>query len=224
MQEPCTRSVRVRLRLSLGLLSALLLGACAATKAQRTSVMVRAEADPGVPLSSVTVLMDGRPLGASDAQGALPLALEGQLGESIRLDVACPNGHRLASTPLRVVLRPVERRAPEYRVSCPPSRRWMVVAVRAKNAVNVPLRYLDNIIGRTDRDGIAHGLVALAPGERAKFVLDTSAPEHRYLRPQSPSLQLSVPDRDEVVLLEQPFVLDAPKKAAPRGPELPIHF
>ena len=219
MQEPRTRSLCSRLSLAL-----LLLSACAQIKAQRTGVMVRAEADPGVPLSAVTVLLDGRALGTSDAQGALPLALEGQLGETIRLDVACPNGHRLVTSPLRVVLRPVDGRAPEYRVSCPPARRWMVLALRAKNAVNVPLRYLDTIIGRTDRDGIAHGLVALAPGERAKFVLDTSAPEHRYLRPQSPVLQLSVPDRDEVVMLEQPFVLDAPRKATPRGPELPIHF
>jgi len=101
----------------------------------------------------------------------------------------------------------------------------MVVAVRAKNAVNVPLRYLDHTIGRTDRDGIAHGLVALLPGERARFVLDTSAPEHRYLRPQNPVLQLSAPDRDDVVLLDQPFIVDAPKKPAPlRGPDLPVHF
>jgi hypothetical protein len=222
MPEPRTPSKLPRVAVCL--LAALLPAACTAAKTQRTSVMVRAEADPGVPLSAVSVLLDGRRLGTSDERGALPLALEGQLGESVRLDVSCPNGYRLASQALRVVLRPVNGRAPEYRVSCPPSRRWMVVAVRAKNAVNVPLRYLDSTIGRTDRDGIAHGLVALAPGERAKFVLDTSAPEHRYLRPQSPVLQVSVPDRDEVVLVEQPFVLDAPKKPAPRGPELPVHF
>jgi len=224
MQLPHLASTRTRRVLCAW---TLLLAACATHKPQRTSVMVRAEADPGTPLPGVSVLLDGRALGTSDARGALPLALDGQLGEAIRLDVSCPNGHRLASSALRVVLRPVEGRdgrPPEYKVSCPPARRWMVVAVRAKNAVNVPLRYLDHIIGRTDRDGIAHGLVALMPGERAKFVLDTSAPEHRYLRPQSPVLQLSAPDRDEVLMLEQPFVLDAPRRTAPRGPELPIHF
>lgn len=222
MQQP--HAISCALRNVLGLLCALPLASCVAAKPQRTSVMVRAEADPGVPLAAVAVLMDGRKLGTSDVNGALPLALEGPLGETLRLDVSCPSGHRLASSPLRVVLRPVDGRAPEYRISCPPSRRWVVVAVRAKNAVNVPLRYLDNVIGRTDKDGIAHGLVALAPGERAKFVLDTSASEHKYLRPQSPVLQLTVPDRDEVVMLEQPFIVDAPKKSAPATRELPVHF
>jgi hypothetical protein len=202
-----------------------LLAACATDKPQRTSVVVRAEADPGAPLAGVSVLLDGRVLGKSDPKGALPLELEGLLGEAVRLDVSCPNGHRLTSSPLRVMLRPVNGRAPEYKVSCPPARRWMVLAVRAKNGVNVPLRYLDQVIGRTDGDGVAHGLLALLPGERARIVLDTSAPEHRYLRPQNPVLQLSAPDRDEVVMLEQPFVVDAPRRPAPpRGPDLPVHF
>lgn len=202
-----------------------LLASCAQNKPQRTSVMVRAEADPGTPLAGVSVLLDGRPLGTSDARGALPLELEGPLGEAVRLDVSCPSGHRLTSSPLRVVLRPVTGQAPEYKVTCPPARRWMVLAVRAKNGVNVPLRYLDQVIGRTDGDGVAHGLLALLPGERARVVLDTSAPEHRYLRPQNPVLQLSAPDRDEVVMLEQPFMVDAPRRPAPaRGPELPVHF
>ena len=210
---------------ALALCSLLLTAACATNRPQRTNLTVRAEADPGTPLAGVTVLMDGRKLGASDARGALPLALEGQLGDTVRLEVSCPAGYRLASSPLRVMLRPVDERTPEYKVSCPPARRWMVVAVRAKNAVNVPLRYLDQVIGRTDGDGIAHGLVALLPGERARLVLDTSAPEHRYLKPQNPVLQLSAPDRDEVVMLEQAFVVDAPKKPAPaRGPDLPVHF
>jgi len=95
-----------RSRAALALCSLLPMAACAADKPQRTAVMVRAEADPGTPLSGVGVLLDGRTLGTSDAGGALPLALEGLLGESVRLDVSCPAGHRLTSSPLRVVLRP----------------------------------------------------------------------------------------------------------------------
>ena len=212
-------------RVSFLCLLALIAASCAAPKRQTTRVRVIAESDPGKALADVRIIHDGVAIGASDAAGDLPLALTGRLGDLVTLQVQCPEGYRPIEPHLQVVLRPLEPgRTPQYRAACRPERRWLVVSVRAKNAVDVPLRYLDREIGRTDRDGVAHGVVALAPGERAKFVLDTSDPRHRYLRPQNPVLQFNMPDRDEVASLEQPFIVDAPKKAPPPPELLPQRF
>ena len=214
-----------RARLLLACLLPLTAADCSTPKRQTTRMRVIAESDPGKALSDVRIIHDGVALGSSNAAGELPLALTGELGDVVTLQVQCPKGYQPLEPTLQVVLRPIEEgRAPQYRAACRPERRWLVVSVRARNAVDVPLRYLDREIGRTDRDGVAHGLVALAPGERATFLLDTSEPRHRYLRPQNPVLQYNMPDWDEVASLEQPFVLNAPKKPAPPPRALPQRF
>ena len=208
----------------LGLALALATAGCAGPKLQTTRIRVRAESDPGAALSGVLIVHDGALIGASDAQGEVPLTLRGPIGEIVPLQVQCPNGHRTRDAWLQIALRPLNAaHTPEYRVRCRPERRTLVVSVRAKNAVDVPLRYLDREIGRTDRDGVAHGVIEVTPGEQAKFVLDTSAPRHRYLRPQNPLLQFSMPDNDEIASFEQPFVVDAPKPAIV-APSVPLRF
>jgi hypothetical protein len=213
---------------SLLTLSGLLLAACASPPEPTYRFLVRVESDPGVPLAGAVVEHDGRPLGASDARGALQLALRGPAGTQLALLVRCPSGSRTSAQTLSVALRPWTdpARQPEYAARCRPERRSLVVAVRAINAPNVPLRYLGREIARTDARGAAHGLLELPADSSAKLVLDTSAPEHRWLRPRNPELKLSVPDYDDVVLFDQPFVVDAPKKPAPRvlPPELPQRF
>ncbi|MET0384475.1 MAG: hypothetical protein ABW321_00885, partial [Polyangiales bacterium] len=197
----------------LGLAGWLALG-CAAPKQQRSRVVVHAESDPGQPLAGVMLGHEDGKAGPSDAAGKIALDLQGPLGEWVVLRVLCPSGYQASEPGLRVVLRPFAQaqHAPEYHVRCRPERRTLVVSIRAKNAVGVPVVYLGKTIGRTDRDGVAHGLLELAEGEQARLVLDTHATEHRYLRPQNPVLQVSMPDHDDVLSLEQPFVVDAPKK------------
>jgi hypothetical protein len=202
--------------------------ACAPPPAHHYPVLVRIESDPAVPLAGAVLTHDGRALGTSDADGLLALTLSGPVGEQVALEVACPPGFRSSDPPMLVVLRAVAdpARRPEYRARCRPELRSLVVTVRAPNAVHVPLRYLGKEIARTDAQGAANALLRLAPNESAKLLLDTSAPEHRWLRPQNPELKVSMPDRDDVVLFEQPFVVDAPKKPRPPAPEpdLPRRF
>jgi hypothetical protein len=209
-------------------LLALLCAACATPAAPSYRVLVRVESDPGVPLAGALIRRDGRTLGESDARGELALQLKGPPGSELALEVLCPRGSRSGHQVVAVALRPwTDRtRRPEYAVQCRPERRSLVVAVRAPNAAHVPLRYLGREIARTDAQGAAHGLLELPPDEIAKLTLDTSAPEHRWLRPRNPELKVSVPDHDEVVLFDQPFVVDAPKKPRPRvlPPELPRRF
>lgn len=212
-------------RLTLG---ALLLAACASPIEPTYRFLVRVESDPGVPLAGAVVELDGRPLGESDALGSLQLALRGPAGARLVLWVRCPSGSRTSAQPVSVALRPWTdpARQPEYAAHCRPELRSLVIAVRANNAPNVPLLYLGREIARTDARGAAHGLLELPPDSIAKLILDTSALEHRWLRPRNPELKLSVPDYDDVVLFDQPFVVDAPKKPPPRVqlPVLPQRF
>jgi hypothetical protein len=204
----------------------LIAAGCTPPKRQSTRVTIRAESDPGVALRNVAITHDGLVIGASDDEGWLPLTLSGPIGQVVGLEVRCPAGFRVASPQLQVALRPNEdsARLPEYRVLCSPERRQLVVSLRAPNAAGVPVRYLGHVIARTDADGIAHSLLELPPGEEAQLLLDTSGPEHRALRPKNPVLQLTVPDHDEIVSLEQPFAVIVPKQPAPKAIELPVHF
>ncbi|HKU40714.1 MAG TPA: hypothetical protein VJR89_21285 [Polyangiales bacterium] len=209
------------------LAAACLLG-CSEPPAPQYRVLVRVESDPGVPLAGAVVRQDATPLGTTDARGELLVSLRGPAGSQVALQVQCPSGSREARQLLAVALRPWTdpSRRPEYLASCRPELRNVVIAVRAQNGPNLPLRYLGREIARTDASGAAHGLLQLAPNQAAKLVLDTSAPEHRSLRPRNPELKLTVPDCDDVVLFDQPFVVDAPKRPAPRVvlPELPRRF
>lgn len=198
---------------------------CAQPKQQVASVLVRAESDPGVALAEVSLAAAGEKLGTTGRDGSLHLRLRGPLGDVVRLNVLCPSGYRAKTPELQVVLRPNEgSRPPEYRVRCSPERRTLVISLQAEHARNVPLRYLGKIIARTDEQGIAHALLQLPEGEQAKLVLDTSAREHRALRPQNPVLLVSVPQHDEVVSLKQQFALIRAPKPKPFVRQLPQAF
>lgn len=199
--------------------------ACTPEPPPRFSFVVRVESDPQVPLAGVRLLRDGTSLGESNAEGVLAVTLAGSTGETLSLEVACPEGLRAPEKPLTVVLRPLSPGSskPEYRVACKPELRSMVVSVRADNGADLPVRYLGREVARTDANGAAHVVLKAAPGENLTLELDTSA--QRTLSPQNPRFSVVVPDHDEMALFDQPFVKPAPPKAkhAPRpaGP-IPI--
>lgn len=210
---------------SLPLLALLCMAGCKEEAAPVFELSVRVESDPGTPVAGAVLSRSGKELARSDARGLIPLRLSGALGETLALEVSCPGGFRAPEKPLTVALRSLvdSARKPEYRVTCAPELRNLVVTVRAPQAVGVPLTYLGKEIARTDQDGAAHALLKLAPGESVDLLLDTSGPEHAALRPQNPELKLVVPERDDVVLFEQQFRVEQKaqpraRKPAPKGP------
>ncbi len=207
-------------------IACLLLGACTVAPAPDYQVTVRVESDPGVALAGASVGFGEERLGSTGAEGLAHVVLHGALGASVPLEVRCPEGYRQPRERISVILRASEPNvpAPEYAVSCPPSQRSLVVTVRAQNAVGVPLKQLGKELARTDARGAAHVLLKLRPGEDLTLVLDTS--EHPELRPKSPTLKLTMPDRDEVVLFDAPFSVErapAPKRNVSK-PDLPERF
>ncbi|MET0285700.1 MAG: hypothetical protein ABW352_14570 [Polyangiales bacterium] len=203
------------------LLAALLFG-CAERPTPLFMVAVRVESDPGVGLPNATLATHGRQLGVTDATGVTVATLAGVSGETIELNVDCPEGFRAPSAPLQVRLRPSKSPAdrPEYRVACPPLQRRLVLAVKTDGAQDLAVRVLGEQIARTDRFGGAHALLNVAPGDVVVVKLDTSAQE--TLMPRDPELRVVMPERDELVLFQQTFTKPKPKRAPrPKAPEEP---
>ncbi len=207
-----------------GLVAAAGFAGCAeGSPKQQYEFVIRIQGDPGQPLAGATLYRGGEKLGASDTRGTITLAARGSEGESLAFDVRCPEGHRAPGKPLSIVLRRSSQRdrRPEYVVSCPPLKRTLVVAVRADNGPNLPVRHLGREIARTDASGAAHVLLETEAEDSLELTLDTS--EHAGLRPSNPSARFAVSARDEVATFNQKFESLKPKtsavaRRAPRGP------
>lgn len=207
-------------------LLAALSGCAAKPKPPRYRITVQSESDPGVPLEGVALRVHDKTLATSDATGRALADLDGTPGDTVALDVSCPEGFRSPEAPLVVLLRPLdaEGRRPEFQVSCPPLLRQLVVAVRANRGPDLPLLYRGREIARTDRHGAAHALLTAAPGDTLSLTLDTSKDANSQLMPQHPELRVTMPERDDVVVFEQTFTRPKPKfvpKPKPPEPELP---
>lgn len=199
----------------------LALTGCAAKQAPSFALAIRVESDPGQALGGVAVALLRRPLGVTDDTGVLATSLRGLPGETVELSVICPTGYRSPTPQLIVRLRQLAEREkrPEYRVLCAPTVRTLVLAVRANGAPQVPVHILGEEIARTDKDGVAHARLLLAPGETIIVKLDTSDKQHATLMPHDPELRIVMPEHDEVVLIDQTFKRPAPPKRARRAPE-----
>jgi hypothetical protein len=207
--------------------AALLLTLSSCTKERpkhRYEFLVRVESDPGRTLAGATVLHGESRVGVSNKDGIVKLSARGKEGDTLSFRIDCPKGHKSPTKPLSVVLRKTSEREkrPEYSVSCLPTMRTVVVAVRAEDGPNLPVRYLDREVGRTDKSGAAHVLLKAAPNEALELTLDTSkAP---LLSPKNPTARFQTSHQDEVFVFNQPFTVEKPKvqrarrKPRPTGP------
>jgi hypothetical protein len=160
---------------------------------------------PGEPLSGVTARVDNRVLGKTDERGLLTLELRGRDGQRLNVHLDCPPNHRAPTRPLEVALfhYAASDATPEATAVCEQERVAGAVVVRTLGAHDVPLYARGERVGATDAQGIAHVLLAGAPGENVDLSFDTSAlPE---LRPASPSVRILLGNHDDVLLAEQRF-------------------
>ena len=211
------RASKYRLR-PLALLAALACSACTASASPKYEFLVRVESDKDVPLAGAQLSRHGQALGTSDKKGVIALSIAGLAGETVELETTCPPGHRAPDQPLAVTLRSLaeEGRRPEYRVSCAPLVRSLVVAIRAENGPNLPVKYLGKEIARTDQAGAAHALLRVSPGETVTLTLDTSGEAGARLSPKNPELKLTAQERDDVVLFDQTFTREVESKPRAR--------
>ena len=91
-------------------------------------------------------------------------------------------------------------------MTCPPTLRRVVVAVKAENGPNLPVVYLNKVITRTDVSGAAHFALEVAPGAQFQVTLDTG--ENTKLKPPSPSKPFTVPQHDDILVFDQKFEVE----------------
>jgi len=207
---------------------ALALLGCGKTRTEGNyELTIRVTRDVGRPLFGAKVFFKGVLVGRSNDRGQVELAVRGREGEVIALTVACPEGFRSPTKPLDVPLRKLAEPGalPEFSVSCQPLTRSVVVAVRADNGPDLPVRYLGQEVARTDTSGAAHVLLSLAPQEEFELTLDTTDKSAENLRPQSPSARFTVKDSDEILTFNVPFAIESRPARRPRvSKDLPVRL
>ncbi len=99
------------------------------------------------------------------------------------------------------------------------------VAVRSENGNNLPVKYLNKDVARTDAWGTATFMVTGKPGDHMDFTLDTSDKGNENLRPQNPIVSVVVENKDNYYSYDAPFqvvkpkiVVVAPHRPQPIGP------
>jgi hypothetical protein len=186
-------------------------------------ILVSIHGDGRKPLAGVEILDQKRVLGKTDASGRVHLKLQGSEGSTASLSVKCPPTFKSPELPIVVGLRQMSPNspAPKFEAECIPLVRTVVVGLRAENGADLNIVRLNQVIGRTDANGVAHLLIQASPGEQVTLTLNTSG--NPNLRPQSPTLTFMAADRNEMVLLEQRFsVLKTVVKAKPKNIPKPL--
>ncbi len=173
------------------------------------AVIFVVESDPGVRLRRALVSVDGDPAGESDSNGVVRTTLYGAPGQRLTIKLDCPDGHEGPSEPKILRLRRFERiggpepAAMEITLRCEPTKRLAVFIVRAKNGPDLPVLLNGERVARTNRSGVAHFSTWGATGTDYTVELDTR--EHPQLLPQLPKHLFTLPDADEICVLNQSF-------------------
>jgi hypothetical protein len=191
----------------------------------------RVTSDPGKPLAGARLRLRERQLATTDADGLGAFSLDGVDGETFDITVECPAGHK-PPPPMTVAMRRLAStdKIPEYDVSCLPTSRAVVVAVKGDRGRRLPILQLGQPIGETDGSGVATVLLRPGPQEQVDLTLDTSGADNADLRPQNPTATFLVKNKDEVFVFDPHFAvarkhLPQPARAPVRtGPPIPIRI
>jgi len=190
-------------------------GCAPAPVAKSTPVQIQARTPDGAPVAGTRLWAAGRALGTTGAEGTLEATLKG----SAAITALCPATHETVTRERWLTLptateQPIE--ALELRVVCTPLRQLAALVVRAEGAEpGLPIRVRGEVVGHTDDDGAAHVLLDARPGHTLRVSLDTSSqPE---LRPQDPVQSFRLGNSDEVLLFDQGFERERPRRRQRRA-------
>lgn len=184
-------------------------------------IFVKVESDPGKALPGAVVIRKNKTLATTGPDGRAMLTIAGAEGEVTDVIIHCPEAYQSPAKPVGIRLTRIAdgTKVPEYNVSCPPTLRRVVVAVKAENGANLPVVYLNRRVTRTDASGAAHFALQVAPGTQFQVTLDTSEQGDR-LKPKSPSKPFTVGRQDDILLFEQTFQVKKKKRRVYR-PHIP---
>jgi len=174
-------------------------------------IIVNVASDRGHPLPGAIVMKGGKEGPSTAADGKVTVKIGGLEGESVDLMIKCPADYVSPTRAISVLLRRNSgTKLPEYDALCPPAIRHMVIAVRADNGPNLPVKVLDRVVGYTDGAGAFTYALPLRPGDGVEMILDTSG--YPLLSPKNPSALLTMKPYDDVVTFDQKFQVAEVKK------------
>lgn len=185
--------------------------------------LITVTSDPGVPVPGAVITKGGKEGPSTGAEGKVTLKIGGTDGESVDLMVKCPADLVSPIKPVTVLLRRnTGAKLPQYDVLCPPKIRHMVVAVRADNGPNLPVKVYGKTVGYTDAHGAFTYALPLAPGDGVEMSIDTSG--NPLISPHSPSTILTMKPYDDVVTFDQKFKVKVIPKPPPKPRIVPIQI
>lgn len=198
--------------------------AVAGKEAHPFEFIVKVASEPGEPVIGASIVHEGTVLGTTDALGTFKLVTRGGDGETFLVEIRCPQNLHSPQKPLPILLRHLSetQTRPQYDVTCAPRTRTMVVAIRADNAVNLPVRRLGSEIARTDGSGAALVALDVAPDEPIDLTLDTSS--RPWLKPKDPTQRFQIDDSDGLFVFNQSFVGEPHKRSIGRKRSGPIRI
>jgi len=196
------------------------------TPLKRFKIIVSSLDDDGATLSDVRVAVNGKEVGSTGPEGGLAIKILAHPGKVVRIQTKCPKAFRDSRDVKTLKLQVFERNEPvnTLRVTsvCKPRTRTAAVLVRAPGWANLPVLWRGQAVGKTDKNGVAHILMAkMSPKTRFQLTLDTSSKPR--LRPKSPSATFALADADRAFTFEQRLEeLPAPKKRRRRRKAKPL--
>jgi hypothetical protein len=195
-----------------------LLASCPAPTASAPTIDVvfAVESDLGQPLQQVHVSVDGQSLGETDSNGLARASVDGNPGKRFRVEHDCPKGHVAPSEPKFLRLRSFSRvgeshsRKLKITLRCKPEMRLAVFIIRAKNGAGLPVLLNGQSVARTNPSGVAQ-FSASAPPD-TDFVIEFDTASRSQLSPQRPTHLRTLPDADEIFVINQSFDLRKPPR------------
>jgi hypothetical protein len=184
-------------------------------------IIVAVSSDPGHPLPGAIIMKGGKEGPSTGADGKVTVKIGGLEGESVDLMVKCPADYVSPVKTLTVLLRRnAGTKLAEYEASCPPAIRHMVVAVRADNGPNLPVKILGRTVGYTDANGAFTYALPLRPGDGVEMMIDTSG--NPLISPKSPTALLTMKPYDDLLTFDQKFQVKVVKRPPPYRPPPPV--
>lgn len=183
------------------------------------SIVFVIESDPGVRVPRARVFVDGAPVGESDSNGRIDTKINGKSGQRLQISHDCPDGHDAPSEQKSLRLRKfegVDRSRPptmEITLRCRPLKRLAAFVVRASDGPDLPILLDGELVARTNGSGVAHFSIRGAPG--TEYIVELETRERPRLRPRSPTHLFTLPDADEIFVINQAF--DPEKEPRRRG-------
>lgn len=208
----------------------LLLAAACATPEPATltrAIELRATTRSGAALPGVRAWLDGVLLGETQSDGLLRGTLRGRVHQRVVLSWACPAAHEPASEQRELAIdaeapsqgdgAATPRAALKLEARCAPLDIEAALVVRASGAPpeGLPVIVRDEVVARTDADGLAHVLLRARRGSSLAVALDTR--QHPKLVPASPIETFQLGSDDTILLLDRKLETPRPKSKPAHG-------